>query len=437
MKRFWMVLGLAVWLLSIVSGPARAQCAGDCDASGAVAVNELVLGVNIALDRATLDGCTSFDADDNGQVAVNELVAAVNNALRGCGFAGRYLATVPLDGGETGELELMAASNHDITGTLVIRQADTSGQGQGANAVDVSGAYDPTTGSFLVEGSFPGPLGTINVRVSGVLGESFTLQIGDRIYTASFTARATPTPTPTATPIGTVHVIKVGQAVLPFDPEVLEINPGETVVWMWVAGPHSVRSATLNTIGQPSCTVSGLFDSGIQSSGTFSHTFTTPGRYGFHCGVTGHCDASESGYIDVRGTPTATPTRTRTVTPTVAIPTSTPTPELIGGVSTRMLGFFSGTVTITTQTYPGRLQIQVTDNGVVATDVSNPAPFIFPNPVQMSVVSATELLYELNGPPLVRFTLSLNSEGHVIGHFTNDDPIMPHLPINYDLIREP
>jgi hypothetical protein len=69
--------------------------------------------------------------------------------------------------------------------------------------------------------------------------------------------------------------------------------------------------------------------------------------------------------------------------------------------------------------------------------LSVPAPFIFPNPIQMNILSPTELLYELNGPPLVRFTLSLNSEGHVIGRYTNDDPIMPHLPIDYDLTREP
>jgi hypothetical protein len=83
------------------------------------------------------------------------------------------------------------------------------------------------------------------------------------------------------------------------------------------------------------------------------------------------------------------------------------------------------------------VQVQVTDNGVVATDMSSPAPFIFPNPILMNVVSPTELLYELAGPPLVRFRLTLNQAGHLIGSYTNDDPIMPHLPINYDLTKEP
>lgn len=59
-------------------------CVGDCDASGAVAVNELVLGVNIALDRANISACMVFDANSSGAVEVNELVQGVNNALRGC-----------------------------------------------------------------------------------------------------------------------------------------------------------------------------------------------------------------------------------------------------------------------------------------------------------------------------------------------------------------
>lgn len=425
---------LIVWCLT--SAPVWAQCAGDCDENGAVAVNELVLGVNVALDRASLAGCLSLDGDDSGTVAVNELVAAVNNALRGCGFAGRYTAVVELDDGATGEIELFAASNGEATGTLTIHEAD-GGQGQGESGNTIAGNYDPATGSFLVTGSVPSPGGPIAIRLSGQLGGAFMLQIGTFTYNGSFGARPTVTPTRTSTPSGPVHVIKVGQAVLPFDPEVLEINPGETVMWMWVAGPHSVRSAELDQIGQPSCTANGLFDSGARSSGTFSYTFTAPGRYAFHCGVGGHCAEFESGYIDVRGTPTATPTRTRTRSPTFAVPTSTPTPELIGGVSTRMLGFFSGAVTIGTQNLTGRLQVQVNESGAVALDLSMPVPYIFPNPVQMSVVSPTELLYEFTGPPLVRFTLSLNAQSHLIGRFTYDDPVMPHLPIDYDLIKEP
>lgn len=64
---------------------AQAQCVGDCNDNGTVAVNELVLGVNIALDREELSACDSFDSNNSQSVEVNELVTGVNNLLRGCG----------------------------------------------------------------------------------------------------------------------------------------------------------------------------------------------------------------------------------------------------------------------------------------------------------------------------------------------------------------
>lgn len=62
-------------------------CAGDCDASGQVRVDELVLGVQMMLAGADSNGCIAFDMNDDSRVAVNELVAAVDSALRGCGAA--------------------------------------------------------------------------------------------------------------------------------------------------------------------------------------------------------------------------------------------------------------------------------------------------------------------------------------------------------------
>jgi hypothetical protein len=59
-------------------------CVGDCDEKGRVTVDELVVGVNIALGNALLSQCDQFDKDRNGRVTVDELVTAVNNALNGC-----------------------------------------------------------------------------------------------------------------------------------------------------------------------------------------------------------------------------------------------------------------------------------------------------------------------------------------------------------------
>jgi hypothetical protein len=65
-------------------GAARAACVGDCNGDAAVTVNELVLGVNIALGTAALPQCPSLDANGDGEVAINEIVVAVGNASSSC-----------------------------------------------------------------------------------------------------------------------------------------------------------------------------------------------------------------------------------------------------------------------------------------------------------------------------------------------------------------
>ena len=75
---------LAALLGTGLAGTANAQCAGDCNGDGTVAINELIVGVNIALGSAQVSACSSFDTNGDGMVAINELIAAVNNALGGC-----------------------------------------------------------------------------------------------------------------------------------------------------------------------------------------------------------------------------------------------------------------------------------------------------------------------------------------------------------------
>ena len=89
MFKVWLgAAGLAAisWLVT----PLHAQepCAGDCDGSEAVAINELVRCVNIVLGSADLSTCDACDVDDSGEVRVNELIAAVNAALTQCGGGG-------------------------------------------------------------------------------------------------------------------------------------------------------------------------------------------------------------------------------------------------------------------------------------------------------------------------------------------------------------
>ena len=63
---------------------APVTCVGDCDGDGAVTIDELLLGVNIALEALSLERCDVFDANGDGAVTVEELLVAVNNALTGC-----------------------------------------------------------------------------------------------------------------------------------------------------------------------------------------------------------------------------------------------------------------------------------------------------------------------------------------------------------------
>jgi hypothetical protein len=77
---------VAILMLVLSVAPAAAQpaCVGDCDGNGSVAINELIVGVNILLGTDAVASCTAMDGDDDGAVTVAELVAAVNNVLGGC-----------------------------------------------------------------------------------------------------------------------------------------------------------------------------------------------------------------------------------------------------------------------------------------------------------------------------------------------------------------
>jgi hypothetical protein len=61
-----------------------AACPGDCGGDGAVSVDELIVGVRIALGEAPPSECSAFDRDGNGSVGVDELVTAVHMTIRGC-----------------------------------------------------------------------------------------------------------------------------------------------------------------------------------------------------------------------------------------------------------------------------------------------------------------------------------------------------------------
>ncbi len=60
-------------------------CAGDCDGNRRVTIDELTLGIRIALGLAPVSDCSACDADGDGTVGVEEIVRAVAGALGTCG----------------------------------------------------------------------------------------------------------------------------------------------------------------------------------------------------------------------------------------------------------------------------------------------------------------------------------------------------------------
>lgn len=73
-------------LITLGSGRAAAQCVGDCNGDGEVTINELILGVNIALGDDPVSVCPAFAS--GGEVTIAQLIKGVNNALNGCPTAG-------------------------------------------------------------------------------------------------------------------------------------------------------------------------------------------------------------------------------------------------------------------------------------------------------------------------------------------------------------
>jgi hypothetical protein len=63
---------------------AVSDCIGDCSGDGRVTINELIMGVLIALDSLPVDACLAMDCQHTGMVTIPCVIGAVNNALNGC-----------------------------------------------------------------------------------------------------------------------------------------------------------------------------------------------------------------------------------------------------------------------------------------------------------------------------------------------------------------
>lgn len=189
-------------------GTASANCGGDCGDDGEVTVDELVLGVNIALGTTPLSQCASFDTSNDNEVTVDELVGAVNNALNGCPYTGQFYGSVTMDAGQSGKVNLAVQADGSATGTLKISDGGSAtffGDGGSAGLIAtvlVSGTVDLDAGTFSLTGTYNDVAVTISGTLPSSLGGtgSLTVQIGSAVYSSTITTGdGSPTPTPTAT----------------------------------------------------------------------------------------------------------------------------------------------------------------------------------------------------------------------------------------------
>lgn len=68
--------------------PPVSTCVGDCDGSGDVTIDELIVGVKMTLGIDDVTLCPSLDVNHDGVMTVMHLLLAVNAALNGCTPAG-------------------------------------------------------------------------------------------------------------------------------------------------------------------------------------------------------------------------------------------------------------------------------------------------------------------------------------------------------------
>ena len=187
--------------LIVPAAPAAAQvCDGDCNDDRSVAVDEIVLGVRVALGDAPLGDCQAMDADGDGAVTVNDLLAAVTHALQGCGgqigeaaqAASARVATEPLlrlfdfqarvgtPGGVVGRSSVSGCQQFDciVSGQVAGTEEDCCSNKQFTQAFDNCMFDDGLGGVVSLNGTFALDSGNVDVCTGAIpVGVSFAASL--------------------------------------------------------------------------------------------------------------------------------------------------------------------------------------------------------------------------------------------------------------------
>lgn len=171
---------------TVAAAPARGQapCVGDCDGNGTVAINELIIGVNIALGNSDVSACPVFDTDDTGAVEIYELIAAVGNAINGC------TAGPPSKANKSGPIAItpdgdtVVAVNTDVDTVTIFT---VNGDGSLTLAREVEVGREPRSVALLPNGNWAYVANTVDGTVSVINlidYSTHTITVGTEPYAA-------------------------------------------------------------------------------------------------------------------------------------------------------------------------------------------------------------------------------------------------------------
>ncbi len=136
-------------LLVIGRLPAYAACVGDCDASGNVTVDDLVVMVNVALGDTPVSGCAAGDQNGDGTITIDEIIAAASNAQHGCPNTPTPTAT-PTAAGSPTSTPIPTFAAHGSVEQIYVTDADP---GAALQLIDTTG-QTVQTGTADAQGSF-------------------------------------------------------------------------------------------------------------------------------------------------------------------------------------------------------------------------------------------------------------------------------------------
>lgn len=186
------IVGVTLFIMSAAA--ADAACVGDCNDNGQVAINELIIGVNIALGTAPLDDCPAFDADGGETVTIAELIGAVNSALNGCAATPTPVEASPTTAATETNTSAPASATPTATQAATATVTDTATPLVTETSAPTSTAIASATQTTAATATATGTAAaTLTSTPTGIASPSAT-------DAASPTPSFTPTPTTTMGP---------------------------------------------------------------------------------------------------------------------------------------------------------------------------------------------------------------------------------------------